>query len=85
MVKKRPAAEKALSASTLVGGMDFKANRMLSRSGGSFLEVSKLLNCRFISGKTSENRYDELVEVVEAVTFSNKKAFNSALFDFLLG
>ena len=50
LCQKSPAAEKALSASTLVGGNDFSAIRILFKAGGSFPVASKLANCRLISG-----------------------------------
>ena len=42
LVTKSPAAEKALSASTLVGGIDFNAERIFSKAGGS-LPVASML------------------------------------------
>ena len=50
LCQKSPAAEKALSTSTLVGGIDFSTIRILSKAGGSFPVASKLANCRLISG-----------------------------------
>ena len=42
LVTKSPAAEKALSASTLVGGIDFNVERIFSIAGGSLPVASKL-------------------------------------------
>ena len=42
LVNKSPAAEKALSASTLVGGIDFNVERIFSIAGGSLPVASKL-------------------------------------------
>ena len=59
LCQKSPAAEKALSASTLVGGNDFSAIRIMSKAGGSFPVASKLANCRLISGSTPVEDWKE--------------------------
>ena len=82
LVTKRPAAEKARSASTLVGGMAFKANKIRSKFGGRFPVASKLANWRFISGRIS---FEEEREAVEDFDFSIKKALSSSLLDFFAG
>ena len=59
LCQKSPAAEKALSTSTLVGGIDFSTIRILSKAGGSFPVASKLANCRLISGSTPVEDWKE--------------------------
>ena len=54
LVMNSPAAEKALSASTEVGGTDWMAWNTLSIMDGRWPEFSKMANSRFTSCKISE-------------------------------
>ena len=80
LFKKRPAAEKAISASTLVAGMVFNAAKILCRLGGNLPVASKEQNSLLISFKTSAEDLKE--PLVDDLVLEVRKALSSSLFDF---